>query len=479
MNETTNPSYSPVALLPIVGIPIFLAISNQTMVSVALPAIGAELGAVMRLPWLVVGYMLALTIAGPVYGVLGDTHGRPKMLLTALGVYIVGSFICAAANSIEILASGRLIQGLGGGGLMVLSQSLIGQLVLARDRGKAQGYVATIGVTASTLGPVLGGLLVESLGWRSLFLATVPIAMLGAAVILRLDLPRVAAAGSVFDFRGFFWLTGFVLAWSGALELLKTPGHAMMAGLCLIGGAASLAALIRSQSLSDNSMFPPELFAIPTIQRASVMVTCHGAALVSLVTIIPLYQNIVRGETTVDIVFSLLALTVALGLSGVVTGHLITATGRTGLYPALCLPVAVVGLVVLAFFGSELSKFAQTSLYILIGLTIGTVMAVVHTTVQYAAPDPLRGRAAGAVTFFRSIGGVLGTAIVSLVLFAMAPDTHTVGANVDTVFSVSGEMLPEDAATWRRAFRWALLTVALFVASGWSMASTLPTRRII
>jgi MFS family permease len=222
-------------------------------------------------------------------------------------------------------------------------------------------------------------------------------------------------------------------------------------------------------------MFPPRLFEIAAVTRASVMVTCHGAALVSLMTLLPLFQTILRGESTLDVSVTLLALTAAFGISGIATGNLITITGRTAIFPTIALPLAAAGLVALGAFGADLSRVGLGGLYVWIGLCIGTVMSVIHTTVQNEAPADLRGRASGAVTFFRSVGAVVGTALVSLVLFWAAPLSE--GADPEAVLSVSTSNMIERNG-WAVAFRLALFTVAAFVMGAWAMAVTTPSRRV-
>jgi MFS family permease len=462
----------PLAVVAVVGIPIFLAIANQTMVSVALPAVGADLGELAHLPWLVVGYMLALTIAGPVYGVLGDSHGRSRMLMVALVVYVAGSALATVAQSIEVLALGRLVQGLGGGGLMSLSQALIGDMVAPRERGRAQGYVASIGTMASTLGPVVGGVLVATVGWRGLFAGTIPLAALAALILWRSGVPGAGGQRRPFDVTGFLWLNAFTVALTVGIEAARVPGQALFAAAVGLAGVACLMPLVRSQGRSANPMFPPPLFAISAIVRASVMVTCHGAALVSLTTLLPLWQTILRGDGVLDISLTMLALTVAFGLSGIVTGNLITLTGRTAVFPAVGLPMAAGGIVALTLVGPELPRAGLMAVYGWIGICIGTVMSVIHTTVQDASPQALRGRASGAVTFFRSIGAVVGTAVVSLVLFTMAP------GGADSAVLTGDAMPATDLAGWETAFRWALFTVTGFVLGAWSMAATTPARQI-
>ncbi|WP_164736558.1 MFS transporter [Pararhodobacter zhoushanensis] len=465
---------SPLSLLPLIAIPAFLAIANQTMVSVALPNIGADLGEVRRLPWLVMGYMIALTIAGPVYGVLGDSYGRARMLLIALCVYIAGTALAAMAWNFPVLASARLLQGLGGGGLMSLSQALIGDVVAPRDRGRAQGNIAAISVLASTAGPLVAGVLVVTFGWRSLFLVTIPLALLAITVLLRTKIPRRAAAAGRFDLQGFLSLVLLVTGLTGAIEMVSVPGLRLWAGLAAVAAAAGIFGLLSSQRRAANALFPAVIFKTPALNRASLAIFCHGAALVSLVTTIPLFHAILRTDGAFVTATTMLALTVAFGVAGIIAGNLVTITGRTVLFPSLSLPVSVAALMFLAFYGAELSRPALMANYLLIGLTFGWVMPVLNTVVQVTAADEIRGRAIGAITFARSIGAVVGTALTAFVLFAVAPSGSDAGAILSGALSAD----TVSRAGWELAFRATFATIAGFVVLEWVLVVLNPARRV-
>jgi MFS family permease len=146
-------------LFPSVMLPMFLAVADQTIVATALPVIAAKLGTIERAPWIVLSYLIASTIAAPVYGRLGDMFGRRHMMLAALAVFMAASVLCALSFTIEMLSLMRVLQGFGGGGLMTLSQALIGETVPPRERGRYQGYLAAVAVSSSTFGPFAGGYL--------------------------------------------------------------------------------------------------------------------------------------------------------------------------------------------------------------------------------------------------------------------------------------------------------------------------------
>jgi len=473
---STASSRATLALLPIIGIPAFLAIANQTMVSVALPEIGANLGQLRRLPWLVMGYMMALTVAGPLYGVLGDTYGRVRMLQSALLVYIAGSVACAAANDITYLSVGRVIQGLGGGGLMALAQALIADAVPPRERGRAQGYIAMISVLASTAGPLVGGVMVEALGWRSLFLVTIPLAVLAMILLHRAKISRNQARKARFDIKGFFALLAMVAGGTSAIELATDTGLTTAVLVSAALGLAGFFALFPTQKRAANPLFPPDLFAIPAVLKAALMSAFHGAAIVALVTIIPLFHAILRSDGALETAMSMLALTMTLGVSGFVTGNLVTKTGRTALFPSVSLLIAIATILFLAFYGADLSRWALMAVYLTIGLSIGTVMSVVNIIVQQAAPEHHRGRAAGAVTFFRSIGAVAGTSLSTSVLFLLAP--IETGGGAGAILSASVAIDPDAVQSWRFAFAAGFGTIACYVVGTWTMALTTPSRRI-
>src|SRR5690606_4149759 len=158
-------------------LPMFLAIVDQTIVAAALPAIAGELGSVERVSWIVIAYLVATTISAPVYGRLGDHVGRRPLMLVALLIVVVASILCGLSQSVEMLTAARILQGLGGGGLLTLSQALIGETMPPRDRARYQGFLATVGVGSSAFGAVIGGLLTEYVGWRSVFFVGVPIGL--------------------------------------------------------------------------------------------------------------------------------------------------------------------------------------------------------------------------------------------------------------------------------------------------------------
>ncbi len=476
-------------VFPSIMLPMFLAVVDQTIVATALPAIAATLGGVERVSWVVVAYLVAGTIAAPVYGQLRDVFGGRRMMFVALGIFLVASLLCTVAVSIEMLAAARILQGLGGGGLMTLSQALIGETVAPRERARYQGYLASIIVTSSTFGPVVGGLLTHHFGWRSVFLVNLPLGAIAVLLTLRLE-PR-PGRGQPFSFDRI----GLVLfiAFIGPLLLGLEQAQRMSAGalpafLVLMGIAATaLVGLVARERRAATPLLPIHLLRQPTIWRSDALAACHGATLVSLVTFLPIYLRVVHGASASDTGLLLLPLMFGIGAGSMATGRIVSRTGRTMIFPAVGLIVATIGLALLGLLAGSFGA-RQLSLYLfLCGLFMGTVMGVVQVTVQNAAGAASLGSAAASVQLSRSIGAAIGTALVGTVLFAMLsvsdPDAARLlagllqlgpGAIADLAPERQAVVLAEVATAFRAAF----LTIASFAAIGTVLAWTIPMRRL-
>ena len=481
--------FSFLSVFPSIVLPMFLAIVDQTIVSTALPAIGRSLGGVERLSWVVVAYLVATTIAAPVYGRLGDALGRARLMLVALGIFMAASALCAASGSVEMLTAARMLQGCGGGGLMTLSQALVGETVPPRERGRYQGYLAAVAVCSSTFGPVVGGFLTEHLGWRSVFLVNLPLGLLAALLALRLP-RRLGASGRLrFDRLGLVLFVLFVAPMLLALE--RAQRFALGSLPVLLGllalSAASLLLLVRQERRAASPLLPLALLRQPAIWRSDAMAACHGAALVSLFTFLPMYLHVVRGASAAETGLLLLPLTVAIGVGSMMTGQLVTRTGRTAIFPSIGLPLATLALLVISVRAPSLGKWGFAWAFGVNALCMGTVMGVVQITVQNAAGRQMLGAAAGSVQFSRSMGAALGTAAVGALLFAALNAADPRAADLFIELVRRGPGAPDalarggDAmlrAEIEHAFSLAFLAVAAFTGCGALLAWSMPVRRI-
>jgi EmrB/QacA subfamily drug resistance transporter len=476
-------------VFPSIMLPMFMAAIDQTIVATALPAIAGGLGEVERVSWIVVSYLVATTIAAPVYGRLGDVLGRRRMLFSALGIFIVASLLCAIAPTVLTLTAARVLQGLGGGGLMTTSQALVGEVVPPRERGRYQGYLASIFVASSTFGPVAGGWLTQAFGWRSVFLVNLPLGVVAAVLALRL--PHRAGAGGrlQFDFAGVVLFAGFITPLLLALERLQRFDLATLpvVALLVLVSVVSLVLLLRQERRAASPLLPLALLRQAAIWRPDLMAACVGAIVVGMVTFVPIWLQVVRGIGPGQVGLMLLPMTAGIALGSLFTGRMMARTGRTAIFPSFGLVVTVATLLVLGFAAPLLSNTAVPVLFVVYSISLGTAMPVVQLTVQLVAGRANLGAAAASVQFSRSVGAAFGTAIVGAVLFAVlsATDRGTAALFADMVERGPVAMAGLDAARRavvsaeiRDAFRSAFLTVAGFGVLGLVMAWTMPVRRM-
>jgi MFS family permease len=474
-------------VFPSVMLPMFLAVVDQTIVSTALPAIAANLGSVERVSWVVVSYLVATTIAAPVYGQLRDVHGGKRVMLAALGVFLAGSLLCAVSVSVEMLALARVLQGLGGGGLMTLSQALIGETVPPRERARYQGYLAGVMVTSSAFGPVVGGYLTQAFGWRSVFLVNLPLVLIAGFLTLRLAYRPARQQPWTFDGFGLALFVAFIVPALLALEQAqRMSGQALATFLFLMAVAlAALYALWQREKEAPYPLLPISLLRQPAIWRSDALAAAHGATLVSLIAFLPIYLHVVRGMTAAETGLLLLPLTFGIGTGSMLTGRSVSRTGLTTIFPSIGLIFAVATLLVLAFWAGHLGTRWLGALLFLCGLFMGTVMGVVQVTVQSAAGTASLGSAAASVQLSRSIGAAAGTALVGTVLFAVIarsdPQTGQAFAALlgrGTVADASVVQAPAVRAEIASAFRAAFLAIAAFAAAGTALAWSIPAKRL-
>jgi EmrB/QacA subfamily drug resistance transporter len=408
------------AVFPSIMLPMFLAVLDQTIVATALPSIVAATGEVERASWVVVSYLIASTIAAPIYGRLGDAFGRRRLMFVALAVFIAASLLCAASTSIVLLTVARLLQGLGGG-LMTLSQALVGEAFPPRERARYQGYLAAVAVCANTFGPVAGGYLTQHFGWQSVFLINIPVGLLAVWLTRKLENRVPDRSGWRPDPFGLLFFALFVTTTLLSLEQAQHMELSAMpaAGGLLAIGVIAAVLLVRQETRAASPLIPLALLRRPTIWRSDALAACHGAALVSLITFLPIYLQAVRGNSPGQTGLLLVPLTVGIFTGSLVTGRLVSKTGRTTIFPVFGLFLVTANLVVLALFVHHIGTVGLAWLLLLNGLFMGTVMGVVQVTVQSESGPLKLGGAAASVQFSRSIGAAFGTALVTAVLFAV------------------------------------------------------------
>jgi MFS family permease len=267
---------------------MFIGTLDQAIVAAALPTIAADLGGFAHITWLVTAYLLAATVAAPIYGRLGDAFGRKRALLAALGIFLLGSIACAAANTLPVLIGARALQGLGGGGLMTLAQALIGEAVSPRERGRFQGWFGAIFALASTLGPVAGGVLSDHFGWRSIFWVNVPLGIVAATTAAKLE---GAPRGGRFlpDLAG---TPLFVAATVALLLSLSLGGASSWSSPVVIVSAliaiVGFGLLWPVEKRAADPLIPPAVATLPVVWRSTLCVFLFAALLFAMIVELPI-----------------------------------------------------------------------------------------------------------------------------------------------------------------------------------------------
>ena len=429
MNDTTVSRAQFLNLFAAVFLPMFMAAVDQTLLATATPAIAASLGDLRDSSWIAVGYLLASATIVPLYGRLGDRHGRRNLLLVALGVFALGSAACGLAQTLPQLIAARVLQGLGGGGLMTLSQALIGELVPPRERIRFQGYFALVFTTASISGPVLGGLVVSHWSWRWLFFANLPFAAFAAWRLARLpagerhpaeatgrDVPGqlLFAVGAV---STLFWLTsvGHRFAW-GSVESVSLAAVAVV----------SLAALAWQEARHASPFLPVELLRNPTVALSATLTALFAASLFAVIFFLPIYLQLGHRVSAQMSGLLLLPVTAGMVTAAMAASKLLGRTGEAHWIPVGGMSLAAVALLLLGLLPDD--QNLVIALGFLTGLGLGSVMPINQVVVQTVAGRARLGAAMALMGLARSTGGAAGAALFGAVVFALMPHVDVVQA---------------------------------------------------
>src|SRR5919197_805007 len=460
-----------VNLFAAVFLPMFMAAVDQTLLATATPAIANSLGGLRDTSWIAVAYLLASATIVPVYGRLGDARGRRDMLLVALTVFTAGSLVCGAAQSLPQLVAARVLQGLGGGGLMTMSQSLIGELVPPRERVRFQAYFATVFTTASIGGPVIGGIVVQHASWRWLFFANLPFAAFAAWRLLRL--PRGATDASRGARRDVPGQVLFAIGAVSALFWLTSVGHrfsiASAASLALLAIAVlALGALVWHESRHEAPFLAVELLREKAIARSVMLITLFAACLFAMVFFLPIYLQLGHHVSAQLSGLLLLPITAGMVSGAMSSARILRRTGRPYWIPISGMSLSSAALLALAL--SPPNMALVIALGFLTGLGFGTVMPTNQVLVQTVAGQARLGAVTALVALARSTGGALGAALFGAVVFAMMPD-------VDRA-SLAARTSELDLGLVTRAFHRAFLFAALLAAAAALTASRIPRLRL-
>lgn len=426
---TPGPEHVPGNVLVSIGallLGMLLAALDQTIVSTALPTIVSDLGGMDHLSWVVTAYLLASTAATPLWGKLGDQYGRKRLFQAAIVIFLIGSALCGMAQNMPQLIGFRALQGLGGGGLMVLSMAIVGDLVPPRERGRYQGLFGAVFGATSVLGPLLGGLFTEHLSWRWVFYVNLPVGAVALAVIATvLHIPR-RSARHVIDYLGTF-----LIASVATCLILVTSlgdgwgwGSARIVGLALLGVVLAVGFVLVERRAAEP-VLPLKLFRLRTFTLTAVISFIVGFAMFGAMTYLPTFLQVVQGVSPTMSGVHMLPMVFGLLLASTVSGQIVSRTGRWKVFPIAGTGVTALGLLLLHRLDEHSSTGEMSAYFLVFGVGLGLVMQVLVLIVQNAVSYEDLGVATSGATFFRSIGASFGVAVFGTVFAGRLGDKLT------------------------------------------------------
>ena len=387
---------------------VFLAMLDAQVVATALPRIAAEFGGTGAYAWVTTAYLLAGSVTAPLYGKLGDVAGRKRVLLGALALFLLGSLACGLAPSATFLIAGRVLQGAGSGGLFVSVGASLGEMFTPREGAKYFGWFSICFAVASLAGPVVGGLLTDVAGWRSIFLVNLPLGLVALALLKNLDLPR-RRREAPFDFAGVVLLgvtiTGFTLLTPWSIGL----------------GAAAAVAFVLIERRAEAPVLPLRLFRDRTFTVSVVLSVLAGFAFLGSINYVAVFLQADAGPAEGGL--RLVPMTIAVAVSSAVASRVITRTGAYRWAPRLSMTLGLLAVLGLTMLDEHSPLPVVLGCLVVFGLAAGLNLQVLAMATQNTAPSADRGAVAAAVNLARALGSGLGPVALG---FAYHAGTHGV-----------------------------------------------------
>ncbi|HEY1364150.1 MAG TPA: MDR family MFS transporter [Xanthobacteraceae bacterium] len=433
---------------------MFLSALNQTIVATALPTIGRDFGDFENLSWVIIAYLLASTVVSPVYGKLSDIHGRRATMLVAISLFVVGSAISAVAPGILALIAGRTLQGIGGGGIVPLTQTVIADMVAPRERGRYQAYMGTSWIVAGVAGPALGGILAEHLHWSLIFWLNVPLglaaALLGFHAMKRLPLHarphQLDVPGAVLMMAA---ATVFLVALTSGGVRIPWTSSTMLAllGISFLLGAAFVWRLMRA----PEPFLPLTVVRNPVMRDGTAATSWTMGAVLGLTVYLPFYLQIVHRLSASDAGLALIPIVVMTTPGSMTSGRSMMYLRRYKVSAIAGASIAIASLTALVIWPA-MPLYGVIGVLLLIGYGVGTVYPVATVSIQNAVPSHQVGTATGAMNFFRALASTLAVAVMGAILLSGLGVTPDRGAGIELLAEAAATAGADSVSVFRSVF---------------------------
>ena len=394
---------------------MLLASLDQTIFSTALPTIVGELDGVSHMLWITTAYILAATIMMPIYGKLGDLMGRKNLLLIAIGLFMVGSVVGGMAQGMTELIVGRAIQGLGGGGLMILSQAIMAEVVPARERGRYVGFMGAVFAVSSVAGPLLGGWFTESIGWRWCMWINIPLGLLAlASAVFFIHLPHRERGPVRLDISGMALLaiasTALVLftSWGGNTYDWNSAVIISLIAVTVI----SAVAFVLVERRAAEPVMPLSLFKSRNFNLTTAAGLLVGIAMFGALAYMPTYLQMVTGVSATRAGLLMIPMMGTLLVTAIVSGRAVSRTGKYKWLPVFGAGFVAISLGLLSTMSAGTAVWITCAFLAIMGLGLGLTMQILVLVVQNSFPITVVGTATASNNYFRQIGASLGAAVV-------------------------------------------------------------------
>ena len=396
---------------------LLLASLDQTIVSTALTTIAEDFHRVDLYSWVVTAYLLTSTASTPLYGKISDQFGRKRVFQVSILIFLAGSALSGLSQNMYQLIAFRALQGLGAGGLMTLAFAIIGDVIPPRERGRYQGYFGAVFGVSSVLGPLIGGFLVDQASWRWVFYVNLPIGAVGLVVInrvLKLDhravKRKIDVMGSVLIVAGVSLLLVGVQNAGNAARLTATSWAFIISGVVLLVG------FVLWERRAAEPIIPLHLFRIPVFAVANTLGFITGSVMFGALLFLPLYLQSVRGVSPTISGLRLLPMLAGLLLTSITSGRLVSKYGRYKMFVVSGTLVLAAGVAIMTGITTTTGAWPLAGMLFIIGLGLGLFMQILVLAVQNSVPPENMGVGTASVTFFRTLGGAVGSAVLGAVL---------------------------------------------------------------